>query len=108
MTKIQLVGFDKFSYNVKDKVNSVVKRLLDKYNRIFMESTLKIFKLSVSKKRERKDHTLFEIKGYLETTYGLFYATCSDWDVLDAIERVVEDLTRQMIEKKEKLKIAKK
>ncbi len=105
---IQLVGFDKFSYNIKDEVSIIANRLIDKYNRIFGKDTLKILKLSVDKERERGDHTLFEIKGYLETTHGLFYATHSDWKVLDAIERVVEELTRQIIEKKEKLKTAKK
>lgn len=105
---IQLVGFDKFSYNVKDEANIIANRLVDKYIRIFGENTLRILKLSVDRERKRGDHTLFEIKGYLETTHGLFYATHNDLKVLDAIERVAEELTRQMIDKKEKLKTAKK
>lgn len=105
---IQLVGFEKFSYDVRDKVNVIVKRLLDKYNRIFGEETLKVIKIVVDKERKKGDHTFFEIKGYLETTHGLFYATHSDWKAIDAIERVVEELIRQIVEKKEKLKISKK
>jgi ribosome-associated translation inhibitor RaiA len=104
MTKsAQLVGFERFSDDVKDKVNVVTKRLIGKYDRIFGEKTLKVFRLAIDKVRERKSHTLFELKGYLETTHGLFYTSQSDWKVLDAVDRVIRELERQLIEKKEKL-----
>jgi ribosome-associated translation inhibitor RaiA len=105
---IQLVGFDKFSIEIRDQVNKICNRLLDKYKKIFDEKSVKVFKLSVDKLRERGDHTLFEIKCYLETTHGLFYAVHSDWKVLDAVERVEEEMLRQIVEKKEKLKGGKK
>ncbi|MEM5777706.1 MAG: hypothetical protein QXJ06_04660 [Candidatus Aenigmatarchaeota archaeon] len=101
---VQLVGFDKFSIETKDDVRKICNRLLEKYKKIFDENSIKTFKLSVDKLRERGDHTLFEIKCYLETTYGLFYAVHSDWKVLDAVERVAEEIQRQVIEKKEKIK----
>ncbi|MBU5688875.1 MAG: hypothetical protein KQA41_01455 [Candidatus Aenigmarchaeota archaeon] len=101
---IQLVGFDKFSIEIKDDVRKICNRLIDKYKKIFDEKSIKTFKLSVDKLRERGDHTLFEIKCYFETTHGLFYAVHSDWKVIDAVERVVEEIQRQIIEKKEKTK----
>jgi len=98
---VQLVGFDKFSADVRDSVKEQCDRLLEKYKKMFGESSIKTFKISVDKLRERGDHTLFEIKCYMETTHGLFYATHSDWKVLDAVERVVEEVLKQIVKKKD-------
>ncbi len=106
--EVQLVGFDKFSVEVRDQVNKICNRLLDKYKKMFGEKSIKAFRLSVDKLRKRGDHTLFEIKCYLETTQDLFYAVHSDWKVLDAVERVEEEILRQVVEKKERLKEGKK
>ncbi len=98
---IQLVGFDRFSIEIRDQIKKICNRLLKKYKKMFGESSIKTFKLSVDKLRERGDHTLFEIKCYLETTHGLFYASHSDWKVVDAVERVVEEIQKQIIKKKD-------
>lgn len=101
---VQFVGFDRFSPEVKQNIKKICERLLEKYKKIFDENSIKIFKLSLDKVRERGEHKLFEIKCYLETTHGLFYASHSDWEVLNAVERVVEEVMRQIIKKKETLK----
>ncbi|MFH8080440.1 MAG: hypothetical protein QXO84_00995 [Candidatus Aenigmatarchaeota archaeon] len=98
---VQFVGFDKFSSEIKDDVKKQCDRLLDKCKRIFDEKHIKTLKLSVDKLRKRGDHTLFEVKCYLEAGNNLFYASHSDWNILDAVERVVEDILKQVIKKKE-------
>jgi len=105
---VQLVGFDVFPEDLKKQINVVSNRLLDKYKKMFGEESLKMFKLAVDKKRERGEHTLFEIKGSLSTSHGLFYAVHSDWKILDATEKVIKELERQMTSKKEKMKTGKK
>ena len=102
--RVQLVGFDNFSTETMDHIEKICNRLLEKYKKIFDEKTIKTFRLSIDKLRERGDHKLFEIKCYLETSNGLFYAVHSNWKMLNAVEKVIKEIEKQIIEKKEKLK----
>lgn len=101
---VELVGFDKFTYYTIDKIKSSAYSLIRNYNKIFGEKSLLAFKLKLDKTRVRGEHKIYEVKGYMETTHGLFYASSNSRKILDAVDEVVEELRRQIIKKKEKLK----
>lgn len=101
---VQMSGFDKLTLETKDLIKEKVEKLLEKYKKMFGEKSIKVFKLSADKLRERGDHKYYQIKCYLETTHGLFYADHSDWKVLNAVEKVLDEIERQIVKKKDTIK----
>ncbi|MBU5689796.1 MAG: HPF/RaiA family ribosome-associated protein [Candidatus Aenigmatarchaeota archaeon] len=101
---VQLSGFDNLTLEIKDMIREKSEKLLEKYKKMFGEKSVKIFKLSADKIRERGDHKYYQIKCYLETTHGLFYADHSDWKVLDAVEKVLNEIEKQIVKKKDTVK----
>ncbi len=103
-TAIQLVGFDKFDGFTVNKARGAAQALIDKYSKMFGEKSLLEFRIVVDKVRERGKHVDYEIKAHLDTTKGHFYASKAGWKILDVVDEVLNEIDRQITEKKEKLK----
>ncbi len=100
-TKTQLVGFDIFSKDEIKMINKFTETFVNKYNRIFGENSLLTFRLKIDKVRKRDKHTIYEIKGDLETTKGSFFASAENRKILDAVNEVIEKLDAMLRKKKE-------
>jgi len=102
MTEIELVNFDEFDKDIIDKVKDVSLPLIDKFSRMFGEDSIEEFKLFVKPIREKQKQVLYEVVGTLETTKGFFRTEENGWKILDAVEKIVEELERMITEKKER------
>ncbi|MCX6821200.1 MAG: hypothetical protein NTW30_00305 [Candidatus Aenigmarchaeota archaeon] len=108
MTEIQLVNFDQFDKDIIDKIKDVSLPLIDKFSRMFGENNIEEFKLFVKPIREKQKQVLYEVVGTLETTKGVFRTEENGWKILDAVEKIVEELERMITEKKDRLESKKK
>lgn len=108
MTEIQLVNFDQFDKDTIDKIKDVSLPLIDKFSRMFGENNIEEFKLFVKPIREKQKQVLYEVVGTLETTKGFFRTEENGWKILDAVEKIVEELERMITEKKDRFESKKK
>jgi ribosome-associated translation inhibitor RaiA len=108
MTEVQLVNFDQFDKDTIDKIKDVSLPLIDKFSRMFGENNIEEFKLFVKPIREKQKQVLYEVVGTLETTKGFFRTEENGWKILDAVEKIVEELERMITEKKDRLESKKK
>ncbi len=102
--ELELVGFNAVDNLTLDKVRKIGQNLAKKYSKMFGEDSLLEFKIAIDKAREREKHTDYEIKVHLETTNSRYYASKTGWKLLDVVEQVLDEIERQIVEKKEKSK----
>jgi len=102
--EIELVNFESFDETILTKVRDVAQPLLDKYNRMFGEEHVKEFKLIVDTIRKKREKYLYEVIGTLRTTGGFFRTKEIGWEIVDIVDKVIEELERMVTEKKERVK----
>jgi ribosome-associated translation inhibitor RaiA len=99
-----LVNFEEFDENVLEKVRDISQPLIDKYNRMFANDDIQEFKLVVDTIRKKRKKHLYEVIGTLKTSENLFRTDEAGWEILDLVEKIIEELQRMITEKKEKIK----
>lgn len=106
--EIELVNFESFDEMILTKVRDVSQPLLDKYNRMFGEEHVQEFKLVVDTIRKKREKHLYEVIGTLKTTRGFFRSKETGWEIIDIVDKVIEELERMVTEKKERMKSKRK
>lgn len=103
MKNVQIFGFEDMD---KESINIVIKKvseLISRLERIFGESKISDFKLVANKIRKR-EHVDYEISAHLDTPFGHFRTSKTGWKIVNITEKVLEELERLVIEKKERYK----
>jgi len=98
------VNFESFDEVVLTKVRDAAQPLLDRYSRMFGEEHVQEFKLIVDTIRKKREKYLYEVIGTLRTTKGFFRTKEEGWEILDIIEKLIDELERMVTEKKERVK----
>ena len=98
------MNFESFDETVLTKVRDVSQPLIDRYSRMFGEEHVQEFKLIVDTIRKKREKYLYEVIGTLKTTKGFFRTKEEGWEILDIIEKVIDELERMVTEKKERVK----
>lgn len=104
MKTAELIGFDDFDEFTVEKVKESIEPLIRKYKKIFGAETILGFKIITEPIRKRREQILYEVTGNLNTTHGLFYVKKSGWEIIDVVDDLIDDLTRQVVDKKEEIK----
>jgi ribosome-associated translation inhibitor RaiA len=102
------VNFENFDETVLTKVKDVAQPLLDKYSRMFGEEYVEEFKLVVDTIRKKREKYLYEVIGTLRTTKGSFRSEETGWEIIDIVDKVIEELERMITERKEIVKSKRK
>ena len=104
--KAQFVNFDTFDEITMNRIKKSTEPLINKFRKFFGENSLLNFKLDLKKIHEDSGgKTLFEVIGFLDTTLGKFRTTEKGWDILTVVYKLIDELERQIVEKKERLKM---
>ena len=101
---IEILGTERFDEFTVNKIKNKMIPVKQKYERIFGAKTLEEFKIDINTKPKGKGKDLHEVIGIMKTTNGLLRASKDGWEILNVIDEIKTDLTRQMIELKEKIK----
>lgn len=104
MKDIELIGSDNFDEFTVNKIKNKLIPVKQKYERIFGDKTLEKFKININTKTKGQGKDLHEVIGIIRTIHGLLRSSKSGWDILNVIDEIKIDLTRQIIEMKEKIK----
>jgi len=99
-----LIGFDEFDKFSKEKIKGAAQPLIDEFGRIFGEEHIQEFKIIADTIRKKREKYLYEVIGSFNTTLGSFKAKKSGWNLMSVIDEVIDNLERQIIEKKEIVK----
>ncbi|MCD6226280.1 MAG: hypothetical protein J7J93_00585 [Candidatus Aenigmarchaeota archaeon] len=108
MDKINIIGKESFDEFTINKIEEVLGDIKEKYNRIFNINSLKDFKVVIQAKPKSGEEHLFEVIVNIDTQYGLFRSEKQGYKILDIIDQIKNDLERQIIEKKERVKAKRK
>jgi len=104
--EVQFVNFDIFDEITMNKIKKSTEPLINKFGKFFGENSLLDFKMDLKKIHEDAGgKTLFEVIGSLDTTLGKFRTTEKGWEILTVIYKLIDELERQILEKKERLKM---
>jgi len=106
--KINIVGKEKFDEFTINKIEETLGHVKEKYDRIFNINTLKYFKVVIQPKLKSGEEHLFEVIVNIDTQYGLFRSEKQGYEILSIIDQIKNDLERQIIIKKEKIKAKRK
>lgn len=88
-----------------NKIKESFQPLQMKFEKFFGEKSLFDLKLTLEKIHEDAGgKTQYEIIGSMDTRIGKFRTTERGWDIISLVDEIVEELTRLITEKKEKLK----
>lgn len=108
MGKINIIGKEKFDEFTINKIEETLGHVKEKYDRIFNINTLKDFKVVIQPKSKSGEEHLFEVIVNIDTQHGLFRSEKQGYEILSIIDQIKNDLERQIIEKKEKVKAKRK
>lgn len=96
-------GFGDVDENTISMIMKKAGSLINRCERIFGEQKITDFKL-VANKIKKREHPDYEISAHMDTPLGHFRTSKTGWKVLDISEKVLEELERLIMEKKEKIK----
>lgn len=102
--EVRLIGFEEFDKFSIEKIKDAAQPLIDEFGRIFGEGRIQEFKIIADTIRKKRKKYLYEVIGSFNTTLGSFKAKKTGWDIMSVIDEVIDNLERQIIEKKEILK----
>ncbi len=107
--EIEMVNFNIFDPILRQEVKGKAKPLFDKFEKFFGKDSLNKFKLDLKKTHEGPEgKSYYEVKGYLETKIGVFRTIENGWDILTIVDKIVQEFTRMITEKKERIKTKRK
>lgn len=99
-----MIGFDEFDKFSIEKIKGAAQPLMDEFGRIFGEERIQEFKIIADTIRKKREKYLYEVIGSFNTTLGSFKAKKTGWDIMSVTDEVIDNIERQIIEKKEILK----
>ena len=99
-----MIGFEEFDRFSIEKIKNAAQPLIDEFGRIFGEERIQEFKIVTDTIRKKREKHLYEVIGSFNTTLGSFKAKKTGWDIMSVIDEVIDNLERQIIEKKEIVK----
>ena len=99
-----MIGFEEFDKFSIEKIKAAGQPLIDEFGRIFGEEHIQEFKIVADTLRKKREKYLYEVIGSFNTTLGSFKAKKTGWDIMSVIDEVIDNLERQIIEKKEMVK----
>jgi len=101
IVEVRLIGFEEFDKSSIEKIKGAAQPLIDEFGRIFGEEHIQEFKIAADTLRKKREKYLYEVIGSFNTTLGSFKAKKSGWDLMSVIDEVIDNLERQILEKKE-------
>ena len=103
MKRVSFVGFEVFDSFDRKKINDKIEGLLKKFAMHFGDENLSDVKIAYKRMGSKEDHTV-EIKLAMNTNIGVFRAEKVGHKPLDTIDEIVNDVSKQILTKKERMK----
>ena len=96
---VQITGLDEEDAEVLDEMYELIRKSMSKINKI--EKT-RIFALHVVQYHDKSFVKEYELRARLSTKKQMFYAQSNGWDLLRALDEILEALERMVTREKER------
>ena len=108
MENIVLIGTEKFDEFEINKIKNIIDSVAEKYDKIFGLDTLNEFKVVFQPKEKGGEQHLFEVIVSADTKFGKMRIEKQDYDVMNIMDEIKNELERMIIDKKDKIKSKRK